>query len=68
MWENRISAYFDSVSEQASQPLARPQPAAPNPPRCPHFIQRNDIYQAAYARAVFEHQLGQLFNSGASDE
>ncbi len=67
MWENRISAYFDSASDQAPQPATRPQ-VNPGSSPCPHLVQRADIYQAAHARAVFEHQLGQLFNSGASDE
>ena len=67
MWENRISSYFDAASDQPRQPAARPQlPAGPN--ACPHLVQRTDIYQAAHARAVFEHQLDKLFNSGASDE
>ena len=67
MWENRISAYFDAASDQPPQGVARPQ-VNPGSSSCPHLIQRTDIYQAAHARAVFEHQLGQLFNSGASDE
>jgi hypothetical protein len=64
MWENRISGYFDA-SENAVPP---PAPQANVSGGCPHLIQRNDIYRAAHARAVFEYQLGQLFNSGASDE
>jgi hypothetical protein len=65
--ENRISAFFDDASEHRPRPAATPQVNAGGSPY-PHLIRQTDIYQAAHARAVFEHQLGQLFNSGASDE
>jgi len=65
MWENRISAHFEATFEPGpiQAPTQRPAGSAPASP-LPHQIERMDIYQAARARAEFEHQLGKLFNPG----
>jgi hypothetical protein len=68
MWENRISSHFQVMAEQAPTSMPRPQALPPQPIAGPHMVQRADIYQVARARAEFEHELGKLFNPGASAE
>ena len=70
MWENRISAYFETLSEAAPQgPFLRsPQPAPHNPPQAPNLVQKADLYQAARARAMLDCQLDKLFNPDGAAE
>ncbi len=70
MWENRISAHFETPFEQTPYGLlmAPSQGAPHNPPACPHLVQKADLYQAARARAVLDHQLDKLFNPDGAAE
>jgi hypothetical protein len=61
MWrEDSSDESPDEEPSQQSQPFARSAfpPLAP----LPHVVQVNDLYQAAYARALADHQLNKLFN------
>ena len=70
MWENRISPYFETPFKNAPQAplMGLPQPAPHNPPACPNLVQKADLYQAAHARALLDHQLDKLFNPDGSAE
>jgi hypothetical protein len=68
MPENRIASYFDPAFGETAAPAPLPQAFQHPRPACPHLVQRTDLYQAAHARAVFDHQLGKLFNPEAPVE
>jgi hypothetical protein len=70
MWENRISAHFETPFEQTPQaPLVGlPQQAPHNSSSCPNLVQKADLYQAARARAMLDHQLDKLFNPDGAAE
>jgi hypothetical protein len=68
MSENRVFGYFDTASEPSLQPLPEQQGAARPRPPSPHTVQWVDILRAAQAQALFDHQLGKLFNPGSFDE
>lgn len=69
MWQEDTSGPFDESREQAEQPAPADErfvSCSPSvfPPigQLPHLIPVMDLYQAAYARAVADHQLNKLFN------
>jgi hypothetical protein len=59
MLENRFGELFEE-----SQVPPEPQhfPAPPAPPQFGPFVSASQIYQAAYERALRDHQLDVLFN------
>jgi hypothetical protein len=72
MWEEDSSHPFDTPDEQPREestrggdsfpPIARGVPPQRAPGQLPHVVQFFDLYEAARARAIADHQLDKLFN------
>jgi hypothetical protein len=70
MWQEDTSGPFDETSEQLPDEPQRAdecsEHVAPSvfPPMAglPHVVPMMDLYAAAYARAVADHELNKLFN------
>lgn len=64
MLDNRISPFFRQVVEQvpAEGETRRHDARVPSSGKFPPVVNVADLYQAAHAKAVFDHELNKLFN------
>ena len=63
MFHNRISDFLNEDEGETIRPeVAAPDANSTQSPTIPMFVRPMDLYQAAHAKAVHDHQIDKLFN------